>query len=59
MSQEQDRTVYVLERDGRRFYCDSAAYVSWLIAVGWTLRGFDTQTSIHEGEAFFGLQAIR
>jgi hypothetical protein len=38
MSQERDRTVYELDQAGRTFYCDSAAYVSWLLATGWTLR---------------------
>ena len=51
MSQEKDRTVYELEQAGRTFYCNSAAYVSWLLARGWRLSGFDTQASLHEGEA--------
>jgi hypothetical protein len=37
MSQEEGRTVYELERDGRKIYCDSAVDVSWLLARGWTL----------------------
>jgi hypothetical protein len=38
MSQEEDRIVYELEQAGRSFYCNSAAYVSWLLATGWRLR---------------------
>lgn len=41
MSQEEDRTVYELEQAGRTFYCNSAAYVSWLLATGWRLRDSD------------------
>jgi hypothetical protein len=51
VSQEKDRTVFELEQAGRTFYCNSAAYVSWLLARGWRLTGFDTQASLHEREA--------
>lgn len=35
MPQKEDRTVYELQQAGRTVYCNSAAYVSWLLAAGW------------------------